>query len=169
MYKINQHGHYQLFCGLSNGVRMGTCSHLSFKPEHKKYWSVLGQWGQIMEVTIRGNCRLEFPCTLSIKWLTFLCFLTPEANSLLSQDKFNSRTMRIRFTSAGHLNMKISSYQYRDPHVKDKTVSRPSYFNMRIPIPGKDHLYIETGPWSLVTFSPISRIQSYSHQGPVSI
>ena len=26
-----------------------------------------------------------------------------------------------------HLNIKMSSYQYRDPHVKDKTVSRPSY------------------------------------------
>ena len=25
------------------------------------------------------------------------------------------------------LNMKMSSYQYRDPHVIDKTVSRPSY------------------------------------------
>ena len=27
----------------------------------------------------------------------------------------------------GRLNIKMSSYQYRDPHVKDKTVSRPSY------------------------------------------
>ena len=27
----------------------------------------------------------------------------------------------------GRLNIKISSCQYRDPHVKDKTVSRPSY------------------------------------------
>ena len=27
----------------------------------------------------------------------------------------------------GRLNIKISSYQCRDPHVKDKTVSRPSY------------------------------------------
>ena len=26
----------------------------------------------------------------------------------------------------GHLNIKMSSYQYRDPHVKDKTVARPS-------------------------------------------
>ena len=26
-----------------------------------------------------------------------------------------------------HLNIKMSSYKYRDPHVKDKTVSRPSY------------------------------------------
>ena len=29
--------------------------------------------------------------------------------------------------SGSNLNIKISSYQYRDPHVKDKTVSRPSF------------------------------------------
>ena len=29
--------------------------------------------------------------------------------------------------SGGRLNKMMSSYQYRDPHVKDKTVSRPSY------------------------------------------
>ena len=27
----------------------------------------------------------------------------------------------------GRLNIKMSSYQYRDPHAKDKTVSQPSY------------------------------------------
>ena len=29
--------------------------------------------------------------------------------------------------SGGRLNIKMSFYQYRDPHVKDKTVSLPSY------------------------------------------
>ena len=29
--------------------------------------------------------------------------------------------------AGGRLNMKMLSYQYRDPHVKDKTVLRPSY------------------------------------------
>ena len=47
------------------------------------------------------------------------------------------------------LNIKMSYYQYRDPHNKDKTVSRPSYLNMGIPIPEKDGLYIETGSSSL--------------------
>ena len=37
----------------------------------------------------------------------------------------NLATSRIR--SGGRLNINMSSYQYRDPHVKDKTVSRPSY------------------------------------------
>ena len=45
------------------------------------------------------------------------------------------------------LNIKMSSYQYRDPHVKDKTVSRPSYLLHWNPIPGKDGLYFEAGPW----------------------
>ena len=31
------------------------------------------------------------------------------------------------FNSGGHLNIKISSNQYKDPHVKDKMVSRLSY------------------------------------------
>ena len=37
----------------------------------------------------------------------------------------------------GRLNINMSSYPYRDPHVKDK---------MEIPIPGKDGFYIEMGP-----------------------
>ena len=42
----------------------------------------------------------------------------------------NIATLRVGcycFVSRGHLNIKMLSYQYRDPHVKDKTVSRPSY------------------------------------------
>ena len=74
--------------------------------------------------------------------------------------------------------IKMSSYQYRDPHVKDKTVSRPSYnphvkdktisrhliFNMGIPIPGKDGLYIDVGPRSSSTI-PLSY---FSRNIPVS-
>ena len=33
----------------------------------------------------------------------------------------------MRLVPGGCLNIKMSSYQYRDPHVKDKTVLRPSY------------------------------------------
>ena len=32
-----------------------------------------------------------------------------------------------RLLPGGSLSTKMLSYQYRDPHVKDKTVSRPSY------------------------------------------
>ena len=43
--------------------------------------------------------------------------------------------------SGGRLNIKMTSYQYRDPHVHDRLI-----FNMGIPIPGKDGLYSKTGP-----------------------
>ena len=46
-------------------------------------------------------------------------------------------------TAGGRLNIKKLSYQYRDPS-HDRLI-----FNMGIPIPGKDSLYIETGPWKL--------------------
>ena len=52
----------------------------------------------------------------------------------------------VLFSSLGRLNIKMSSYQYRNPHVKDKTVSRPSYLLHGNPIHGKDGLDIETGP-----------------------
>ena len=48
-----------------------------------------------------------------------------------------SQTKAVPSGPGGRLNIKMSSYQYRDPHVKDET---------GIPIPGKDGLYIETGP-----------------------
>ena len=38
-------------------------------------------------------------------------------------------------------------FLFRDSHVTDKMVSRPRlFFNMEIPIPGKDGLSTETGP-----------------------
>ena len=46
----------------------------------------------------------------------------------------------------GSLNINMSSYQYRDPSVKDKTVSRPSYLLHGNPHTWKDGLYTETGP-----------------------
>ena len=36
-------------------------------------------------------------------------------------------TVMCHWSSGGRLNIKMSSYQYRYPHVKDKTASRPSY------------------------------------------
>ena len=47
---------------------------------------------------------------------------------------------------AGLLNIKLSSYPYRDPMLKIRRSHDRLIFNMRIPIPGKDSLYIETGP-----------------------
>ena len=52
--------------------------------------------------------------------------------------------------SGGRLNIKMLSYQYRDSHVKDKTVS-PTVLSLtwESPYLGKTCLYIETGPWPL--------------------
>ena len=48
--------------------------------------------------------------------------------------------------AGGRLNIKMSSYQYRIPMLKIRRSRDCLIFNMRIPIPGKDGLYIETGP-----------------------
>ena len=45
------------------------------------------------------------------------------------------------------LNINMWYYKYRDSHVKDKTVSRPSYLYYGNPHTWKDGLYMEMGPW----------------------
>ena len=50
---------------------------------------------------------------------------------------------------------KTSSYQYRVPHVKDKTVSRSSYLKHGNPRTRKGDLYIEVGPWSLPLWADV--------------
>ena len=47
--------------------------------------------------------------------------------------------------SGGHLNIKMSFYQYRDPMLKIRWSHDCLIFNMGILIPGKDGLSIETG------------------------
>ena len=47
----------------------------------------------------------------------------------------------------GRLNIKTSSYQYWDPHLKIRRSCDRFIFSMEIPIPEKDGLNIETGPW----------------------
>ena len=45
-------------------------------------------------------------------------------------------------TSEGRLKIKMSPYQYRDPHVKDKTVSLASYIYHENPHTWENGLYI---------------------------
>ena len=68
---------------------------------------------------------------------------------MTNNSKFNIGSGTMMMAPGGRLNIKMWSYQYRDPHNKDKMVDR-LIFNMGIPIPGKDSLYIETGPRSLL-------------------
>ena len=49
----------------------------------------------------------------------------------------------------GRLNIQTSPYQYRDPMLKIRGSCDRLIFNMGIPIPGKDSLYIETEPSSI--------------------
>ena len=51
--------------------------------------------------------------------------------------------------TGAHLNIKMLSYQHRDPHVKDKIWSRDLLiFNMGIPIPRKTIFILRWGPGS---------------------
>ena len=60
----------------------------------------------------------------------------------------------------GRINIKMSSYQYMDHHIKDKTVWRPSsIFNTGILIPGKDGIYMETRDSFLPASSALSKTQ----------
>ena len=52
----------------------------------------------------------------------------------------------LRPTAGGRFNIKMSSCQYRDSHVNKDGLIDCLIFNMGIPIPGKDSLYIEMGP-----------------------
>ena len=48
--------------------------------------------------------------------------------SIVFSDSVNEQCIvTVAMVSAGRLNIKVSSYQYRDTHVKVKMVSRPSY------------------------------------------
>ena len=53
-------------------------------------------------------------------------FVTSLRNSSIYTDEVNSNAWCCSYTG---LNIKMSSYQYRDPHVKDKTVSWPIVHN----------------------------------------
>ena len=54
----------------------------------------------------------------------------------------------------GLFQYKDVSYQYRDPHVKNETGTTVFIFYMGIPIPGKDSLYIGTGPLHVNSWWP---------------
>ena len=71
---------------------------------------------------------LPFQLRLSGGIITWNCMKHGiiQCSNIRDQLKTKSDTF---MTSGSHLNIKMSPYQYRDPHVKDKIVSRPSYLN----------------------------------------
>ena len=84
-------------------------------------------------------CRYSYVIQKHIPYLIFTCVIVMYSISV-SYCKY----------PGGRLNIKMSSYQYRDPHVKGKTVWRPSYLKHGNAHTWKDGLYIETGSWSLM-------------------
>ena len=60
-------------------------------------------------------------------WLIACCY----------SDRSHAQYLRKDGSPWGRLNIRMSSYQYRDSHYKDKTVSRPSYLYNGNTISGK--------------------------------
>ena len=70
--------------------------------------------------------------------------------------------------SGGRLNIKMPSYQYRDSHVKDKTVSSTVLsLTWESPYPGKTVFILRGGPawklqqWQNITFPQSSETQLF--------
>ena len=89
-------------------------------PTDQRYWSML----------IKASSWLYF-LKFSYTLLNTACHLIAgmafERASVTWRGWEGTRIVVPTMTTRGRLNIKMSSYQYRDPHVKDKTVSRPSY------------------------------------------
>ena len=67
-------------------------------------------------IRVAGDLRHNDAHVISVKCMSMFSFQT-----------LSMRKCCHEMHSGGRLNIKMLSYQYRDPHVKDKTVSRPSY------------------------------------------
>ena len=108
--------------GLDNGFNAWTV------PNHylNQFWNIV-IWifrNNFFSEILIGIQRFSFKemhlKMLSAKWCPFC--LGP---NVLSQPGL--LVVTLCFYTGGPLNVKILSYRYRYPHVKDKTVSRPSY------------------------------------------
>ena len=64
--------------------------------------------------------------------------------------------------AGGCFNIKMPSYQYSYPHVKDKKVLCSLIFKMGIPISEKDSLYIEMGPMQVWRAGTSNYIPQYT-------
>ena len=66
---------------------------------------------------VEGAYDMQIPVEQQCLTMQFLVMMTP----------YGKRSNNVSNFLGGRLNIKMPSYQYWDPHVKDKTVSRPSY------------------------------------------
>ena len=76
-----------------------------------------------------GNIH-DYPCVWSFRFSQTRIIIWSWIYTHISFREKNLLNVVFRshlYTPGDHLDIKMSSYQYRDSHVKDKTVSRPSY------------------------------------------
>ena len=94
-------------------------------------WHLIG-W-QHSRQPIRSHVRKSL--LINMEFNMDFCLVTPRPDDTRNQGiSDHAVDPVIPEYPGGRLNIKMSSYQYRDSHVGN-------------PIPGKDSLYIETEPW----------------------
>ena len=93
------------------------------------------EWDMTQQYNTKFNkyTVLDKLCVLKYMFCAFV------SHSAILQCNFITNLLR---RNRGSLNMKMSSYQYRDYHYKDKTVWRPSYLYNANPHTWKDRLNI---------------------------
>ena len=77
---------------------------------------------------------------------SYWCLMLSHRNNIVNTVAAKDLVTQGSRASGGPINIKMSSYQYRDPMLKIRRSCDRLIFNMGIPIPGKDCLCIEPGP-----------------------
>ena len=130
-----------------HGIKVIACSLFHTKSLPKQVFTY--HWSGPSKQTLNWKYRLQktgsFCSGISLSLCNIMHFIpSTETISFCDSVQTEFAIWLCFMDPGGRLNIKISSCQYRDPHVKDKT----TVFSLTLdPIRGKDGLYIETVPW----------------------
>ena len=91
--------------------------------------------------------KAKSPWLLSSRWKNIPAWILQYQNRRCFQQGY----------LGGRLRIKMSSYQYRDPHVKDKTVSTVLSLQMESPYLGKTVFILRQGPEN-IKIQPVSSL-----------
>ena len=107
-----------------------------YKLLHHRYVGKCCTW---LECSLfQGTISFTTPCNILLLWWpSHYCYSEQHYKSSTSIP-FNTEEYTAGVT-------KMSSYQYRDSHYNDESISRPCYLSN--PHTWKNHVYIETLPW----------------------
>ena len=95
----------------------------------------------------RNSVLLIRRCFISRQFnYRYITFTGGNNNMLFISLYYFGNIVTLSFVIWGRFNIQISPYQYMDPHVKDKTVSRLSYLQHGNPHTWERRLYIKTVP-----------------------